>query len=80
MENLLTIKKILSEQLYIHENCINIDSNLVKDFNIDSIDIVMIIIKLEEKFLIKINEKDSDRMFTVKDIIEIIEKKQSIFR
>ncbi len=69
------IKKIISEQLDINEIKIKIDSSIVNDLNIDSLDLVELIMSLEEQFEIEISDEDSQKFLTINDIINYVNLK-----
>ena len=51
---------------------INIDSELLEDLGISSMDILMLMASLEEEFKISLPEKEIRKMSTVEDVVEII--------
>lgn len=68
------IKKIISKQLSVEEDKIQMESNFTKDLGADSLDIVELIMALEEKFNITISDQDALKISTVQDAIDFIEK------
>ncbi|MCX7871049.1 MAG: acyl carrier protein [bacterium] len=69
------VKKILVEKLSVNENDIKEDSSLVDDLGVDSLDLVELLMKFEEEFKIEISEEESQKILTVKDIVDFIEEK-----
>lgn len=69
------IRKILAEQLLCDVDTITLESNLRKDLNADSLDIVEIIQIIEETYNIKVIDNDIVKLKTVKDIVDYIENK-----
>ena len=67
------LKAIIAEQLSIDENVINIDTNLMKDLEADSLDAVEIIMALEEEYDIEIPDEEAEKFQTVNDIVKYVE-------
>ncbi len=72
------VKKILSEQLEIEEDKINMDSDLVEDLKADSLDIVELIMDLEQEFDLEIPDEDLPKVNSVRDVVEYIESKLGV--
>lgn len=51
------------------------ETDLIKDLNINSANLVDIVLDVEENFNIVINNEDMERMLNVKAVLEIIETK-----
>lgn len=57
------VRKIVTEQLRVEKNNVNLDSHLSDDLGADELDLVELVVALEEEFDIEINEKEaSDRL------------------
>jgi acyl carrier protein len=69
------VKKILIEKLSVNETDIKEDSSLVDDLGVDSLDLVELLMKFEEEFKVEISEEESQKILTVKDIVDFIEEK-----
>ncbi|MGC8734882.1 MAG: acyl carrier protein [bacterium] len=69
------VKKILIEKLSVNESDIKEDSSLVDDLGVDSLDLVELLMKFEEEFKIEISEEESQKILTIKDIVDFIEEK-----
>ncbi|MGB9638370.1 MAG: acyl carrier protein [bacterium] len=69
------VKKILIEKLSVNESDIKEDSSLVDDLGVDSLDLVELLMKFEEEFKIEISEEESQKILTIKDILDFIEEK-----
>ena len=52
------------------------ESSLVADLGADSLDLVEVIMALEEKFELEIDDEDAEKIATVEDIIKYIESRQ----
>jgi acyl carrier protein len=68
------IIKIICGQLLVVPNKVVREARLFEDLGADSIDIVELSIDFEEEFGIQIPDADVERMATVGDAEEIIEK------
>ena len=69
------VQKILAEQLELDADEITMDSSLVEDLGIDSLDFVDIVMSLEDEFDIEFPEEDMAGIKTVGDIVKYIEDK-----
>jgi acyl carrier protein len=65
---------IIAEQLAKPEDAIQVESHFVEDLGADSLDQVEIIMAIEEAFGIEIPESEQEKIKTVADAIEHIEK------
>jgi acyl carrier protein len=54
---------------------IQVQANLVKDLEIDSLDALDFIFQLEEEFGIEIPREDQLQFFTVQDVIEYVQQR-----
>lgn len=70
-----TIEKIIDsiKENINYESPIKPDMDLTKDMDIDSIELMMIMYTLEEKFSIEIEVEYLDRIKTVNDIASLVE-------
>ena len=66
------IKGALSEQLGIDESTITLESTFVEDLNIDSLDLVELILALEEEYQIVIPEEEAENLTTVGDVVNYV--------
>lgn len=66
------VKNIISEQLGIDEEEINMDSSFVDDLGADSLDIVELIMALETEFDLEIPDEDAEKISTVSDVVGYI--------
>ncbi len=63
---------IISEFTNVDESQITKDTKFVDDLNVDSLDLVQIIMALEEEFDIEIDNDQAENIVTVNDAIEAI--------
>jgi acyl carrier protein len=65
---------IVAEQLGVEKERITRDSNFVNDLGADSLDQVELVMELEEEFEINIPDDAADKILTVGNAIDHIEK------
>jgi len=68
------IKKIICEQLEVNEEDVVPEASFVDDLGADSLDQVELIMAMEEEFDVSISDEDAEKIVTVRDAIEYIEK------
>lgn len=69
------IKKVISEQLGVQSEEIELKTSLIADLGADSLDIVELSMALEERFEIEIPDEDAEKMVTVGDVVNYVENK-----
>ena len=75
MENVeQRIKKIVAEQLGVNEGDVKNESSFVDDLGADSLDRVELVMALEEAFDLEIPDEEAEKIRTVQDAIDYIEK------
>jgi acyl carrier protein len=70
------VKDIVVEQLGVDEADVSIDSTFIDDLGADSLDIVELIMAFEEEFNIEIPDEAAEKIKTVKDAVEYIDKEK----
>jgi acyl carrier protein len=68
------VKQIIVEQLGVDEGEVTATASFVDDLGADSLDTVELVMAFEEAFGIEIPDEDAEKIATVKDAIEYIEK------
>jgi len=68
------VKKIISEQLDVLEDAVILTASFVDDLGADSLDQVELIMAMEEEFDITIPDDDAEKIATVQDAINYINK------
>ena len=68
------VKKIIVDQLGVDEEEVTQDASFVDDLGADSLDQVELVMAFEEAFGIEVPDEDAEKMTTVKDAVEYIEK------
>ena len=69
------VKALLCDNLGIDENNVTMDANLIDDLNIDSLDVVELIMAVEEEFGIEIPDEDVEKVTTVGNMVDYIASK-----
>lgn len=68
------VKEIIVEQLGIDAGQVNQEAKFVEDLGADSLDTVELVMALEEEFSIEIPDEDAEKITSVGDAIEYINK------
>ena len=68
------VKKIVVEQLGVEADQVTTEANFVDDLGADSLDTVELVMALEEEFGCEIPDEAAEKIVTVKQAIEYIEK------
>jgi len=69
------VKKIIVDQLGVAEEEVKSEASFVEDLGADSLDTVEMVMAFEEEFNIEIPDEDAEKIKTVKDAIDYINKK-----
>ena len=68
------VKEVIVEQLNVSPDEVNPEAKFVEDLGADSLDVVEMIMALEEKFEIEIPDSEAEKIQTVQDVVDYIEK------
>ena len=68
------VKKIIVEQLGVGEAQITPEASFMDDLGADSLDVMEMIITFEDEFDVEITDEDAEKIRTVNDAIEYINK------
>ncbi len=68
------VKKIVIEHLGVEESKVSEDANFIDDLGADSLDTVELVMAFEEEFGCEIPDEAAEKILTIKDAIEYIEK------
>ncbi len=71
------VKKIIMEQLDVSEEEVTPQASFVDDLGADSLDTVEMVMAFEEEFSIEIPDEDAEKIKTVQNSIDYIEKKSA---
>lgn len=76
-DTLERVIKMVAEQLGVKEDEVKPDSSFIEDLGADSLDTVELIMALEEEFDTEIPDEDAEKLGSVKDAVDYIEKNLS---
>jgi acyl carrier protein len=68
------LKSILIDLFEINESTITLDASLYEDLDLDSIDAIDLIVKLQQMTEKKVNPEDFKNARHVRDVVDIIHK------
>ena len=71
------VKDVIIDKLGVEEDTIKPEAHFVNDLGADSLDTVELIMEFEEEFGIEIPDDVAEKITTIKDAIEHIEKSQN---
>lgn len=69
------VKEIIVEQLGVDPTQVTSEAHFIDDLGADSLDTVELVMAFEENFGIEIPDEDAEKISTVKNAIEYLEKK-----
>jgi len=72
------VKQIIVEQLGVDEAEVTSSASFVDDLGADSLDTVELVMALEEAFDIEIPDEDAEKIRTVQDAIDYINKHSQV--
>ena len=68
------VKKIIAEKLSVDLDEVVPEASFVDDLGADSLDLVELIMSMEEEFDVEISDEDAEKMTSVKDAMEYVNK------
>jgi acyl carrier protein len=68
------VYRVIAEKLEIDSEEIVPEASFVDDLGADSLDLVELIMSMEEEFDLDIDDKDAEKMKTVQDVLDYLEK------
>ena len=74
--NFEQVRDALAQQFEVDPESITPDTNLIDDLGADSLDVVELIMSLEDMYGISITDEDAAQLYTVRRIVEYLEKLQ----
>ena len=77
MEVAEKVKGIIVEQLGVEEKKVTSEASFIDDLGADSLDTVELVMAFEEAFDIEIPDEDAEKIATVKDAIDYIQKNKA---
>ena len=67
------IIELIADELSLEASTINRNTNLEEDLNVDSLDVVELVMRIEETFDIEISDEAAANLKTVEDILNYVE-------
>lgn len=74
MDTFERIRELLAEQLDIDEDKITMDSDILEDFEADSLDVVDMVMTLEDEFGVEVPDEQIEDFHTVGDVVRYVEE------
>ncbi len=71
------VKRIVVEKLQVDEKQVTMEASFIEDPGADSLDTVELVMDLEEHFGVEIPDEDAEKLKTVKDAVDYINKKKA---
>jgi acyl carrier protein len=71
------VKGIVIDQLGVEESQVTREAKFVEDLGADSLDTVELVMALEEEFKLEIPDEEAEKIATVGQAVEYIEKHQT---
>jgi len=71
------VKEIIADQLGIDTEEIKMETKLIDDLGVDSLEIFEVIMSIEEEFEIEIPNEDVEGMKSVNEMVKYIESKKN---
>lgn len=68
------IREIMCEQLDLEEDSVTMESDIMEDFEADSLDLVDLVISLEDEFNMEVPDDQIENFRTVGDVVRYIEE------
>ena len=67
------IKVILADQLDVDADTLTLDTDMARDLNADSLDVVEVLMSIEDEFDIEIPDSEIENIRTIGELVEYIE-------
>ena len=74
MDTFEKIRALLAEQLDIDPEKIEMDSDIMTDFEADSLDVVDMVMTLEDEFGVEVPDEQIENFHTVGDVVRYVEE------
>ena len=68
------VREIICSQLDLDEDRVTMDSDILEDFEADSLDLVDLVMGLEDEFGIEVPDDQVENFHTVGDVVRYIEE------
>lgn len=71
------VTEIIVEQLGVSADQVTPEAKMVEDLGADSLDAVELVMAIEEEFDIEVPDEEAEKLISVNDILEHVEKAKS---
>ena len=68
------VKEIIATQLSVEPEKVTSEAKFIEDLGADSLDIVELVMAFEDKFSIEVPDEDTEKLKSVKEVVEYIEQ------
>ena len=68
------IREIICDQLDLEEDKVTMDSDIMEDFEADSLDVVDLVMSIEDQFGLEVPDDQIENFRTVGDVVRYIEE------
>jgi acyl carrier protein len=69
---LLIVQNLIADHLGIDSDCVRLSANLVDDLGADSLDLVELVMRVEQRFEFLISEEDAEKIHSVQQVVDYI--------
>ncbi|XP_074604197.1 uncharacterized protein LOC141857605 [Brevipalpus obovatus] len=69
------VMKVVKGHDKVDKSKVTFDSHFMNDMGMDSLDQLEIVMGIEDEFMFQINDTDADKLFTPRDVVNFIKKK-----
>ena len=74
------VKEIICEQLGVSADEVTPQASFIEDLGADSLDLVELVMALEEEYGMEISDEDAEKIRTVQDVLDYINKQKKYAR
>jgi len=67
--------QLVMEQLDVPREKCKLEASFIDDLGADSLDLVELIMEMEEKFGVEIADEELEKIRTIKDVVDFLQKK-----
>ena len=68
------VRDVVVEQLGVDPQAVKLESKIIEDLGADSLDVVELVMALEEKFEVEIPDSEAEKLVSIQDVVNYIEK------
>lgn len=70
----MVLKNIIAKENALDPNRINLSDRLIDDLNLDSLDLIELIVDIETEYDLQIDDYILDDVYTVQDALDLVKK------